>query len=131
MILIDTHILIWWFKNQERLTAKAKKLLDFSKDKGGIYLSSMSIWEIAMLAKKGEIRFGKEVSEWIYDLESLDFIHFVPVDNYIALHSVMLPAFPHKDPVDRIILATAQKLDCPLVTSDKKLRNYKFVKTIW
>ncbi len=54
----------------------------------------------------------------------------MPVDNEIAVQSVALTDF-HKDPADRIIVATARKFAAELVTVDEKIRSYRFVKTIW
>jgi PIN domain nuclease of toxin-antitoxin system len=56
---------------------------------------------------------------------------FVPVDNEIAVRSVELPGEIHKDPADRMIVATARKLAAPLVTADEKIQNYPHVRTIW
>jgi PIN domain nuclease of toxin-antitoxin system len=55
----------------------------------------------------------------------------LPVDVDIALKSVHLPGQFHKDPADRMIVATARKLAVPLVTKDEKIRAYPHVKTIW
>jgi len=55
----------------------------------------------------------------------------VPIDNKIAVLSVNLPDFSHKDPADRIIIATALNLGVKLVTSDSKILNYKHVQAIW
>lgn len=131
MILIDTHVLIWWLKGGEKLSVKAKKAIKKEEVSGEVCISSISMWETAMLVKEDKIDIAKDFEEWIKDLKSVDFLRFVPVDNKIAIESVFLPKFKHKDPADRIIVATAKELDCPLVTSDKKLLNYPHIKTIW
>lgn len=56
---------------------------------------------------------------------------FVAVDNEIAVKSTELPGEFHKDPADRIIVATARKLAAPLITVDDKIRAYPHVRTIW
>ena len=53
------------------------------------------------------------------------------MDNQIAKTSVNLPDFMHKDPADRIIIATALNLGAELVTSNKKILNYTYVKSVW
>ena len=58
-------------------------------------------------------------------------MRFLPVDVEIATKSVELPGEFHKDPADRIIVATARKLAAPLITKDDKIRAYPHVKTIW
>ena len=61
----------------------------------------------------------------------LPFLSFVPVDNSIAVKSVLLPEPLHKDPADRIIISTAVTLGAALVTKDEKILNYPYVETIW
>ena len=131
MIVLDTHTLIWWLKDSEKLSTKAKKEILNSKKDGDIYISSISIWEIACLVKKKKLDFKMDLSLWVNKLEKTSWIHFVSVDNEVALRSVFLSGIEHKDPADRIIIATAQALDCPIVTIDPAIRNYGFVKTIW
>ena len=53
------------------------------------------------------------------------------VDNEIAVKSVELPGEFHKDPADRLIVATARKMAAPLVTADDKIRAYPHVRTLW
>jgi PIN domain nuclease of toxin-antitoxin system len=68
---------------------------------------------------------------WIAHVEALPFLRFVPVDPRIAVASVQLEGFPHRDPADRIIVATALGLGATLVTGDRRLRAYRGVKTVW
>jgi len=72
-----------------------------------------------------------DARDWIARSESLPFFRFVPVDNAIAIRSVRLEEPFHKDPADRIIVATAMTMGMPLVTSDRKILKYPNVKTIW
>jgi PIN domain nuclease of toxin-antitoxin system len=58
-------------------------------------------------------------------------VRFAPVDVDISVKSVQLPGEFHKDPADRLIVATARKFAAPLVTKDLKIRAYAHVKTIW
>ena len=72
-----------------------------------------------------------DARDWIARSEALPFLHFVPVDNAVALRAVGLPEPFHKDPADRIIVATAMTMGIPIVTSDEKILKYPHVKTIW
>jgi PIN domain nuclease of toxin-antitoxin system len=80
---------------------------------------------------RGRLRLALDVRDWLSRCEALPFLTFVPVSNAIAVESVRLPEFPHTDPADRIIAATALSLGAALVTKDDKLRNYPHLKTIW
>ena len=112
--------------------ARARGLLDAAVEKGqSVGVSSISIWEVAMLVAHGRLTFTMSADLWISHVESLPFLTFVPVDNRIALRSVQLVDLPNRDPADRIIAATALGVDATLVTADAKLRGYAPLKTVW
>jgi len=132
VILIDTHILLWWITGEsQRLSGHARRAIDAELDGGTILVSSASAWEIAVLAAKGRIGLTTGAMEWLADVESIGPVRFVPVDNEIAIMSTQLGDGFHKDPADRFIVATCQKLGVPLVTADKQIRDFKPAQTIW
>lgn len=131
MIVLDTHTLLWWVNDPATLSHPAKTAIDAAVESKSIYVSSISSWEIALLVERGRLRLALDVRDWICRCEALPFLTFVAVSNAIAIESVRLPDFPHADPADRLIAATALSLGAVLVTKDDKLRNYPHVKTIW
>lgn len=132
MIVLDTHALIWWVAGEKKLPPSTRRLLDAeASSTGEVLVSAISAWEIAMLVRAGRLELTLDVTDWIAKCEAAPFIRFVPVDNRIALRSVELPSFPHKDTADRIIVATALTLGASLVTSDSRLGSYELVNTIW
>lgn len=80
---------------------------------------------------RGRLQLTMDVAAWVAKSEALPFVHFIPVDNAIALKSVQLPGPLHPDPADRIIIATALTLGFPLITRDEKIARYPHVLTIW
>lgn len=84
-----------------------------------------------MLVAKGRIALSMDIAEWLSVVKQIEAVSFVPVDNDIAVKSVELPGTFHKDPADRIIVATARKLAAPLVTADDKIRDYPHVRALW
>lgn len=131
MILLDTHTLVWWIKGSSKLSSKAKEAILESFTDKSIYISSISIWEICMLVRSGELGFDMDIDEWVRKLELMPEITFVPINNTIARASIFLPKLNHKDPADRIIIATALSLGCPIATKDQKIHSYKMVKSVW
>jgi len=131
MIVLDTHAWIWFASNPEILSRKAKKAVDLAVKKKSVLVSSISVWEVALLVKKKRLELSMDVADWIAKSENLPFIQFIPVSNSIAVKSVNLPPPLHPDPADRIIIATALSIGAPLVTKDKKIAAYSHVKTIW
>jgi PIN domain nuclease of toxin-antitoxin system len=132
MILLDTHALVWWVADAKRLPAKARRALEAAvKANESVAVSSISLWEVAMLVARKRLTFTIDADTWISSVEALPFLTFVPVDNRIALRSVQLDGFPHGDPADRIIVATALGLGATLVTADRRVRAYKALATLW
>jgi len=131
VILLDTHALLCWANDPAALSISAKKAVDSAVASRSVYVSCISSWEIALLVERGRLRLALDVRDWICRCEALPFVVFVPLSNAIAIESVRLPDFPHADPADRMIAATALSLGASLVTKDEKLRNYPHVKTIW
>lgn len=131
MIVLDTHAWVWFVSNPERLSEEAKKAIDDARDSGQIFVSSISAWEIALLTAKGRLSLTMNVGDWIARSEMLPFLTFIPVNNNIAVRSVNLPQPLHSDPADRIIIATAMTTGFPLVTKDRKIRDYPYMQTIW
>ena len=84
-----------------------------------------------MLVERDRLVLTMDVSSWLATVEQIEQVRFLSVDVEIATKSVSLPGQFHKDPADRMIVATARKLAVPLVTKDEKLRAYPHVKTIW
>lgn len=132
MIVLDTHVLLWWASGDKaQLSAAAGQAIEAELNNGRIVASSISAWELAMLVSKDRLALSVDVEEWLSVVSQIEAVSFVPVDNEIAVKSIELPGEFHKDPADRIIVATARKLAAPLVTADEKIRAYPHVRTIW
>ncbi|MDA2937806.1 type II toxin-antitoxin system VapC family toxin [Acidobacteria bacterium AH-259-A15] len=129
MIVLDTHVWVWWISDPKRLSTRARKAIQRARADNAIYISSISVWEVALLVLRGRLRLTMDVRDWIAKSEDLPFVNFVPVDNRIALRSTSLPGRLHSDPADRIIIATALSMGAPLVTQDKRILRYPHIKT--
>ena len=132
MIALDTHALVWWVSDPARLGVKARKAIETATSEGDqLVVSSISAWEIAMLVTAGRLELTMDVDTWMARVESYPGVTFVPVDNRIALRAVLLDGFPHRDPADRIIVATALGLGATLITADERIQEYRPLRTIW
>lgn len=132
MIVLDTHVLIWWVSGAtDQLSPAAQQAITQEIQDGKIVVSSISAWELAMLVAKDRLALSMDVADWLACVDQIESITFVPVDNTIAVKSTELPGEFHKDPADRIIVATARKVAAPLVTADEKILAYPHVRTIW
>ncbi len=131
MTLLDTHAWVWWLSAPESLPEDARAAIGEARRHRRLLVSSISVWEVALLVSKGRLELTLPLEEWINKAEALPFLRFIPVDNAIALRSVKLPGSLHPDPADRIILATALEREAVLITKDERLGSYPHVKTIW
>ena len=131
MIVLDTHALVWWVTGDDLLSKKAKSLIERERLEGEIIVSAISAWEITLLLKQERLVLSMDVTRWLATVSEIEGLRFLPIDVDLASKSVELPGTFHKDPADRMIVATARKLAVPLVTKDEKIRAYPHVRTVW
>lgn len=129
MIVLDTHALLWWALDPDRLSEKARHMVDGMERQGG-FASSISIWELGIKAKRGKLVLPIPIEELVRRLEQGGVVELVPVDAAIWLRSLSL-AWEHSDPADRVIVATALTRGVPLLTKDETIRAFDGAVTIW
>lgn len=132
LIVLDTHVLLWWTGGEPgEVSSAARQTIEAELDGGKIFISSASAWEIAILVARRRIGLSLDVLGWLETVGEIAAVEFVPIDNDIAVMSTQLGDDFHRDPGDRYIVATSQKLGVPLVTADRKIREFRSVHTIW
>jgi PIN domain nuclease of toxin-antitoxin system len=133
MIVVDTHVLVWWANSDlNKLSQIARShLAKAEKVDGGIIVSTISSWEIAILVSKGRLTLAMDVEDWLNHVAALPGVRFLPIDRHITVQSVRLPQPFHQDPADRMIVSTARALNFPLITADQNILKYNHVKTLW
>ncbi|NOX64173.1 MAG: type II toxin-antitoxin system VapC family toxin [Chloroflexi bacterium] len=128
MILLDTHIWIWWKSRSQRLSSKALRIIDENKRDDGVGISVISCWEMAKLVERKRLTLTIPIETWIEQgLVGLTLFHLTPE---IAIESTKLPGDFHKDPADQIIVATARFHGLPLLTVDRRILSYPYVTTL-
>lgn len=133
MIVLDTHALVWWVNGDDRLSARARELIEQSvaSTNRRVLVSAISAWEIAMLVERGRVALAMDLDEWLLAVESLEGVALVPLSAQVAVQSATLPGEFHKDPADRIIVALAREQNAVLVTADEKIQRYPHVRWAW
>lgn len=128
MLLLDTHALIWLATDLTQLTESAKSAIRFHAAE--LHVSVISALEISLLTKCGKLDWGKNpLSRFEQALEH-HFVTTVPIDSEIAWISGQLPPI-HRDPFDRIIIATAQVHGMTILTKNRTIPTYPKVKAVW
>ena len=133
MIVLDTHTLIWWVSDKDKLSKSASQAIEteLQSDNGQIFISSITTWEISLLLQKGRLTLTMDLEQWLQTVTAIKNVYFIPVDNKIAIESVQLPGDFNPDPADRMITALARHYSAPLISCDNKIQKYKYVNTIW
>lgn len=128
-VVLDTHAWLWWTSAERKLSRSARAAIDGAETIG---VSSMSCFEVAMLAERGRLELDEAVQRWVDRALSLDRVREVAVDGRIAVNAALLErAGFHMDPFDMVVYATAEALDARLVTKDRRIRDFDPVRTVW
>jgi len=126
MIILDTHIWIWWVNGDEMLSHYQKEIIT-ENESDEIGVSIISCWEAAKLVEYSRLVLNRSIKEWIQVALEYQGVTLLELTPDIVVESTQLPGNFHKDPADQIIVATSRILKCPLVTSDDKLLKYEHV----
>lgn len=129
MILLDTHIWIWWVHGDDRLTKDNTELLQLH-EQTGLGVSVISCWEVAKLVEYQRLELPCTVDEWIKQALAYPYVQLLDLTPQIAIEATQLPQPFHRDPADQIIVATGRIHGCQLMTLDGKIRSYPYVKTL-
>ena len=130
MILPDTHAWVRWLHPEisRKLPEGLRAWLEISDEPFAV--SVISALEVAQLVKKGTLELPLALPEWFDAALTESDIQCLPLSAKLLYSSTLLPDI-HKDPVDRIIIATAQELEAPLVTADEAIHAYPDLRTVW
>ena len=131
MIVLDTHVWLWWLHDPGRLSPAADAVIQREQESGSIVISAISVWEVAVKVQSGKLAIPLEIHRWYELAKSYPSTVVEPLSPGDAIASTQLPGNLHKDPADRIIISLARRLAVPLLTCDRKILEYEHVTTVW
>ena len=125
--LLDTHVWIWSQEAPDKLGPRTTRLITDLRN--ALYVSTASTLEIARLLKDGTIELSGSISSWVAEtLEALS-CGTIEISHPIAIGAYSLPGGFHKDPADRLLVATARIHEMTLVTMDERILQYAHVRS--
>lgn len=132
MILLDTHVVFWLNQAPEKLSRDAARAIRRAAASTGLGLSSISLWELALLVESRRLRLKGTTTRGFLDavMQTPGLVLLEITTEIAALAAQPAPDFP-KDPVDRLIGATARAHDVPIVTKDQRMQDSPLLRTIW
>ncbi len=129
MILLDTHPWLWWVRGDTgELPPATRELISTSSEP--VALASVSCLEVAWLVKKGRIALPVSLQDFFAKAIDGAGLVLLPLTPAIAARSAFLPDI-HRDPIDRVLVATAQEYTAELVTRDESIARYPDVRVRW
>jgi PIN domain nuclease of toxin-antitoxin system len=123
-LLLDTHIALWLDSGDERLGASRQIVETAWRRSARLFLSAVSVWEIALLVEMGFIELDLPVAEWVERFLSSPGLQALPLDHKAAALAYNLGNLEHRDPAGRLLIASAIGQGCSLVTHDDRIRRF-------
>ncbi|WPX99646.1 Type II toxin-antitoxin system VapC family toxin (plasmid) [Candidatus Megaera polyxenophila] len=123
-IVLDTHVLLWALLQPEELSENIKQQISLAQDNSQLFLSSISLWEIAMLKFKKRINIYEPIKDFLESIANINGLLIKDISPEVAAESVSLMDAFHGDPADRIIVATAKCYGATLLTRDQKILSW-------
>ena len=128
--LLDTHFWVWWMLGDPRLSTEEREALDLLRPETRPHLCDISVWEVALLVELRRLDLELELESWLSVAAAPATIEIHPILPAFAAEMNRLPPGFHRDPADRLIVATARALKLPLATRDRKIIDSGLV-AIW
>ena len=123
-LLMDTHVWIWFMLASSELAVSSRAAINRAAASGQLRIAALSVWEAALLGSRGRIALGRPIGQWITAAVSAPGLSIEPLLPEIAIEACCLPEAFHRDPVDRMIVATARVANAALMTRDRRILDY-------
>lgn len=125
--VLDTHAWVGWMLGSPDLSSAEHDALNGRPQDRRPYLSAISLWEVAMLVDLQRLSLDIPLSEWLATAAHPRTVTLIPISPAIAAGTALLPSSFHRDPADRLIVATCRELEAPLLTHDRLIMRSRLV----
>lgn len=128
--LLDTHVLLWWHGDRDRLSRGQQQVIADADAEAPLLVSDISLWEVAMLHGLGRIRLSIPLREWLEKAVAPPLVRRHGISPAVAAELASLPESFHRDPADRVLVATARVFGATLLTRDRRIVEAALVDTL-
>jgi PIN domain nuclease of toxin-antitoxin system len=129
--LLDTHAWVWWVTEDRRLSNRAKAVISASGSEGDLWLSLISVWEVAKKVEKQQLILDRPLDQWLDAAVTRPGLGLWELTRSVLVQSCELPQPFHGDHADQILVATARQREATMVTKDQRIRRYRHVQSVW
>jgi len=124
-LLLDTHVWVWYVENEsKRFSRRIVSPVESAVGRGALLVSAISVWEVAQLEALRRLELTMDVRTWVAQALSFPGLRLHGLSASIAIDSTHLPGSIHRDPADRILIATARRVGATFVTCDERILTY-------
>lgn len=129
-VLLDTHILLWWLGPSNRLSSSQKEIIEQAGPEQPLWVSEISLWEIATLHSLNRIELRLPLRDWLEKATATPLVRRLGISPAVAAEVAALPDSFHRDPADRILVATARVYGATLLTKDQRILKAGIISTL-
>lgn len=129
IVVLDTCAIVWAVSDPRQIPNRAAHILRAEDTE--VQVSAISCAEIACASARGRIEIDRHWRHWFRHYIELNGWNVLPVDLEVIEEAYALPEPFHRDPADRIIVASARLRGAPIITADARILGYPHVKTVW
>ena len=123
-LLLDTHVWLWFMLANPELAISEQGVINSAAASGQLRIAAISVWEAALLASRGRVALSRPLTQWMKEAVSAPGLTIEPLLPQVAVEASLLPETFHRDPADRLIVATARVTNATLMTRDRRILDY-------
>jgi PIN domain nuclease of toxin-antitoxin system len=123
-LLLDTHVWLWFMLANRELAISEQDVINSAAASGQLRIAAISVWEAALLASRGRVALSRPLALWMTEAVSAPGLSIEPLLPLVAIEASLLPETFHRDPADRLIVATARVTNAQLMTRDHRILDY-------